>query len=69
MTLRDCAIQAMKELGYSEARIASILNYMDTDNPNLIGQTHAELPPEWELETIELAKDYFRNNNTIPTDN
>lgn len=69
MTVRESAIKAMEELGYTKARIASIINFMDTHEPHFISETQDEIPPELEAETIEIAKRYFRGANTIPSDN
>lgn len=70
MTLRDAAIQAMKELGFSEAKIASILTFMDTAEPGLAGEAAAiQVPPEQEQKTIKMAKDFFEKNHAIPMNN
>lgn len=69
MTLRECAIKAMKELNYSEERIASVLEHMDSDDPDLIGKDPAQLSVEDESIAISAARNYFRKNSAIPMDN
>lgn len=69
MTVREASIRAMRELEFSEAKIASILHFMDTHEPHCIAKCEQEIQPELELECIEIARDYFRLNNDVPSNN
>lgn len=69
MTAREAAIQGMTELGFSEERINSILAHMDAEEPDALGRVNAQLPAEFEKRAVEVAKNYFLRNHSIPMDN
>lgn len=69
MTIREIAIKAMEELGYSQKRIAIVLAHMDSHDPKQIGKDPEQIPPEAELSAMESARNYFRRHPDIPMDN
>lgn len=69
MTLREVAIKAMKEIGFSETRITNVLAYMDTDDPKQIGTNHEQIPHEAEASAMRAAKNFFQNHPSLPMDN
>lgn len=69
MTIREIAIKAMEELGYSEERIASVLAHMDSDDPRAVGKDPEQIPPEAESSAMAAARNYFQKNRALPMDN
>lgn len=69
MTLRETAINAMTELGFTQAKIASILTFMDTAEPHCIERVQEEVPAGKEQEYLEVAKKFFAGNHNNPMNN
>jgi hypothetical protein len=69
MTMREIAIKAMQEVGYSQARIDQTLQFMDSNDPKLVSESQAPIPNGNYERAMEIARNYFQRNNTLPCDN